>query len=109
MNTHLHPVARRILRGLLPACVALAFVSAAEALGCPTCKDSLAEGDETAANLARGYFYSILLMLGMPFTLASSFGLYMWRELRRARHQAESGGVPVPDIRRPDHARDGLP
>lgn len=109
MNTHLKPVARRIFRGLLPVCVALAVLAAAEALGCPTCKDSLAEGDDTASNLARGYFYSILLMLGMPFTLAGSFGLYMWRELRRARHQAESGGAPVLDIRRPDPARDGLP
>jgi len=66
------------------ALLALALiVLAGEALGCPTCKDSLADGDAQAANLARGYFYSILIMLAMPFTLASSFGLYVWREMRR--------------------------
>ena len=54
-----------------------------EALGCPTCKDGVAESDPEGMNLARGYFYSILIMLAMPFTLAGSFGAYVWREMRR--------------------------
>jgi hypothetical protein len=42
-------------------------------------------------NLARGYFYSILLMLAMPFTLIGSFGCYVWREMRKQqREQAPS-------------------
>ena len=32
------------------------------ALGCPTCKDQLAN-DPAAQNLVRGYFYSILFMI----------------------------------------------
>lgn len=56
---------------------------AGEALGCPTCKDGVAESDPEGMNLARGYFYSILIMLAMPFTLAGSFGAYVWREMRR--------------------------
>jgi len=56
---------------------------AAAADACPTCKDGLAAADSQGANIARGYFYSILLMLAMPFTLAGSFGLYVWREFRR--------------------------
>lgn len=58
-------------------------VLAGEALGCPTCKDGVAESDPEGMNLARGYFYSILIMLAMPFTLAGSFGAYVWREMRR--------------------------
>ena len=64
------------------AVLLLVFV-AGDALGCPTCKDGVAESDPEGMNLARGYFYSILIMLAMPFTLAGSFGAYVWREMRR--------------------------
>lgn len=64
---------------------AVAAILAGEAVGCPTCKDTLAEGDSSAANIARGYAYSIVIMLAMPFMLAGSFGLYVWREMRRQR------------------------
>jgi hypothetical protein len=40
--------------------------------------------------MARGYFYSILLMLAMPFTLAGSFAAYVWREVRRQKRLAEA-------------------
>ena len=63
--------------------IVLLLVVAGEALGCPTCKDGVAESDPEGMNLARGYFYSILIMLAMPFTLAGSFGAYVWREMRR--------------------------
>jgi len=63
--------------------VVLVVLAAGEALGCPTCKDGVAESDPEGMNLARGYFYSILIMLAMPFTLAGSFGAYVWREMRR--------------------------
>ncbi len=66
----------------IAAIVLLVFI-AGEAVGCPTCKDGVAESDPEGMNLARGYFYSILIMLAMPFTLAGSFGAYVWREMRR--------------------------
>jgi hypothetical protein len=47
--------------------------------------------DPDGLNLARGYFYSILLMLAMPFTLVGSFGCYVWREMRRQQRE-QSGG-----------------
>jgi len=82
--------------------VVLLGFSAAEAWGCPTCKDGIAAPDDASANLARGYFYSILLMLAMPFTLASCFGLYVWREYRRQQRAGvfdhltdPSGNAPV--------------
>ena len=61
-----------------------------EAFGCPNCKDAVNTSDPEGLNLARGYFYSILLMLAMPFTLVGSFGCYVWREMRRQqREQAD--------------------
>ena len=72
-------------------CTVLALVcifAGSEALGCPTCKDGLQAADSEGANIARGYFYSILLMIAMPFTLAGSFGLYVWREMRRQQRAA---------------------
>jgi len=82
------------LRGLTVAAAIGVALVAGEAFGCPTCKDSLADGDAVATNLARGYFYSILLMLAMPFTLAGSFGLYVWREMRRQRAPSDDGSSP---------------
>lgn len=92
--------ARRFVRvaGRLAICLCVAAIvaTAGEALGCPTCKDGVAESDPEGVNLARGYFYSILLMLAMPFTLAGSFGAYVWREMRRLEAERRVGGDPVP-------------
>ncbi|MDA9718161.1 hypothetical protein N9U65_01665 [Planctomycetaceae bacterium] len=83
-------------------CTILVFaciIAGSEALGCPTCKDGLQVVDGEGANIARGYFYSILLMIAMPFTLAGSFGLYVWREMRRqqraASEDAANTGITV--------------
>ena len=66
------------------------LLAAADAFGCPNCKDGVNTSDPQGLNIARGYFYSILLMLAMPFTLAGSFGAYVWREMRRQKRLAES-------------------
>jgi hypothetical protein len=68
---------------LLLLAAAATVLPLAEALGCPNCKDAVDTSDPDGLNLARGYFYSILLMLAMPFTLAGTFGCYVWREMRR--------------------------
>ena len=81
------------LRGIAPA-VLLAVVLVADALGCPNCKDAVNTSDPEGLNVARGYFYSILLMLAMPFTLVSSFGVYVWREMRRQKAAATGGDTP---------------
>ncbi|MFM7136712.1 MAG: hypothetical protein ACKO1M_06535 [Planctomycetota bacterium] len=74
--------------GVVIALVVL--VAASDALGCPNCKDGVNTSDPQGLNMARGYFYSILLMLAMPFTLAGSFAAYVWREMRRQKRLAES-------------------
>jgi hypothetical protein len=66
-------------------CVLAAFLLAVDASACPNCKDAVNTSDPDGLNLARGYFYSILLMLAMPFTLAGSFAAYVWREVRRQK------------------------
>ena len=76
--------------------VAVGFVLAMspEGLACPNCKDAVAANDPEAMNLARGYFYSILIMLAMPFALVSSFGAYVWREMRRQKRAGTDAGQP---------------
>lgn len=68
---------------LLALVVVLAVADVASA--CPTCKDGIAANDPQHASLVRGYFYSILLMMGMPFALIGCFSLYMYREVLKAR------------------------
>ena len=85
---------RGVVRLLLAFAVVMIVVSAGEAFGCPTCKDGVAESDPEGMNLARGYFYSILIMLAMPFTLAGSFGAYVWREMRRQELERRAGAAP---------------
>lgn len=57
------------------------------ALGCPTCKDQLAN-DPAAQNIARGYFYSILFMLSMPALILTGLCGYFYWEVCRARRRA---------------------
>jgi heme/copper-type cytochrome/quinol oxidase subunit 2 len=74
----------------LPAVLALAILLVADvALGCPTCKDSLAS-DPAAANLVRGYFWSILFMMSMPFLILGSLSAYFYWEIRKARAQQQT-------------------
>jgi len=75
----------RRLSTLAPLIVVLAVLACGEVLACPTCKDAVNTSDPDGLNVARGYFYSILLMLAMPFTLVASFGAYVWRETRRQK------------------------
>jgi hypothetical protein len=81
------------------AAVVIVLAMAGDALACPTCKDGVAEADPEGVNVARGYFYSILLMLGMPFTLAGTFGVYVWREMRRQERErlrsGQGGAAPL--------------
>lgn len=78
-------------------------LAATDAFGCPTCKDGLIASDDASANIARGYFYSILLMLAMPFTLASCFGMYIWREYRRQQRAGVFDHITDPGVRPSSH------
>ena len=74
-----------LIRSLPIAIVLMLLLCLAdEALACPTCKENLA-GDPEAANIVRGYFYSILFMLSMPPLILSGLSLYFYYEVRKAR------------------------
>jgi hypothetical protein len=81
----------RVVRGhrfqfaLLIIAMATVLLAAGVASACPTCKDGMASNDPEHAHMVKGYFYSILFMMGMPYLLLTSFGLYMYREVRKAR------------------------
>jgi hypothetical protein len=64
--------------------LALVTILAEPALACPTCKDQLAH-DPQAANLARGFYYSILFMLSMPPLILGGLASYFYWEVRKAR------------------------
>ena len=79
--------------------IALALILASAASACPTCKDSLAH-DAATVNLARGYYYSILFMVSMPFLIFGGLSAYFYWEVRKAkaRQLAES---PKPELPQP--------
>jgi hypothetical protein len=77
----------------------IALLSGGDLFGCPNCKDGVNTADPDGLNIARGYFYSILLMLAMPFTLAGSFAAYVWREMRRQKRLAEADSPMQEDTR----------
>ena len=77
---------RRIVRALLPLLSVALF--AGVAVACPTCREGLAENDPQGQALAAGFFYSILLMMGMPFAILGTFGGLAYLSIRRARLQA---------------------
>ncbi|NIP86609.1 MAG: hypothetical protein GTO03_14010 [Planctomycetales bacterium] len=74
---------------LLLALIALSLL-ATLVEACPGCKDAIAENDLEGQRVARGYFWSILFMMSMPFTILGTFGTYCYVEVRRARRERET-------------------
>ena len=70
---------------LMIALLVMLLVTTADAWACPGCKEALASEAGAQGEVVRGYFWSILFMMSMPFTVLSLFGAYMYREVRRAR------------------------
>ena len=76
------------------AAVAVVLLLAGVAAACPTCKENLAH-DPASANLARGFYYSILFMLSMPFLIFGGLSAYFYWEVRKARaRQAAAQAMP---------------
>lgn len=59
----------------------LALTSAATA--CPNCKEAVAAQPNEVAAMARGYNYSVLFMLAVPFTLMSTGAFFVRRAAKR--------------------------
>jgi hypothetical protein len=75
----------RIVKVLLPAlAVALVLLAAGDALACPGCKEALADQQGVdAAGVRNGYFWSILFMIGTPFSLLSAGAFAVVRAVKR--------------------------
>ena len=88
---------RLIATALLVAFVALLWCGADQATACPTCKDGLDEDKPASQAMARGYFYSILFMMAMPFVIIGTFGSAAYLSIRRSRQrlneQKETGST----------------
>ena len=72
-------------RWMVLAAVVL-FCLVDQIVACPTCKDAISG----SANYIRGYFWSILFMMSMPFLIFGSLGGYWYLEIRRARNRQQA-------------------
>ena len=55
------------------------------ALACPTCGEALGQQDAAGGGVAKGFFWSILFMMSVPYLLLTTFGGCMYWKVRRAR------------------------
>lgn len=78
----------RKLAGLALA-IGLFFSLGAVGRACPSCQAALAAHDPESANMVRGYYYSILFMIGMPFTMLSVFSVSMYRAVKRVERERQ--------------------
>lgn len=74
----------RKVRRIVPLLALIAVLLAADAaIACPGCKEGMAAQTGDAARLKDGYYYSILLMIAMPFTLLGTGAFFVARAIRR--------------------------
>jgi len=74
---------------LIALAIVIVLLIASVAAACPTCKEGLDQNDPQGNALAAGYYYSILFMMAMPFTILGTFGGLAYLSIRRAQ-QASS-------------------
>jgi hypothetical protein len=70
-----------IRRVILSTMTVLLLVTVCQA--CPTCRDGIAEGAQQAG-IIRGYFWSILFMMSMPFLILGGLSAYFYYQIRQA-------------------------
>jgi heme/copper-type cytochrome/quinol oxidase subunit 2 len=70
----------------LVLCLVLSSVAAA----CPNCKEAMEKQDPTHGGVVKGYFYSILFMMGTPYLVLGTFCAVMYYRVRKARRSGNS-------------------
>jgi hypothetical protein len=80
---------KRLIRRVTPCILAIAAVAIvlsldAVAWACPTCREGLAD-NPAGQSLARGFYYSILFMMSMPFLILGTLGTVAYRSVQRAK------------------------
>jgi hypothetical protein len=73
----------------------VALVLPAVAAACPNCKDAVANGEYPggSASLGHGFYYSILLMIAVPWAAVATIAFLIYRKQRRLKLSA-SGARP---------------
>lgn len=77
----------RVAALLLLAALLLPALAAA----CPLCKEAEADTPGGSASLGRGFYYSILLMIAVPWTAVGTVAFLIFRKRRRFEKVAETG------------------
>ena len=75
---------RRVLTMLLVVGV-VSLVVVQPTWACPTCKEAISENGQSQEGLVRGYFWSIVFMMSMPFLIVGGLGYYFTSQVRKAR------------------------
>ena len=78
---------RALRRTLLILVIAVCGLSVPCAQACPGCKEAIDSQTGEGAKLKNGYYYSILFMMAMPFTLLGTGAFLVTRAIRK-------GGFP---------------
>ena len=71
-------IARRLALTL-----ALVVGAAGVARACPNCKEAMATQTGDASKLKDGYYYSIIIMMAMPFALLGTGAFFVVRAVKR--------------------------
>ena len=79
------PAARVVLVLLLVALLLPALAAA-----CPLCKEAEADTPGGSASLARGFYYSILLMIAAPWTAVGTVAFLIFRKRRSGKVAGEA-------------------
>jgi hypothetical protein len=58
---------------------------------CPLCKEAEADTPGGSASLGRGFYYSILLMIAVPWTAVGTVAFLIFRKRRRSEKVAGTG------------------
>jgi hypothetical protein len=89
-------------RRFLTAAASLALVVSTQAAvwACPGCKEATSD---QSLNLAKGFSYSILFMMPIPFIIVGGFGGYVYYTMKRrdARQAGPVKGAPPANSRSP--------
>jgi hypothetical protein len=72
---------------LTVALAAFSTVLSSTAQACPGCKEAI---NEQSQQIARGYSYSILFMMPIPFIILGSFGGYVYYTIRKRDAESQT-------------------
>ena len=91
LNSH-RPVSNPLVSLLIALAIVLLVNSAAWA--CPNCKEAMAAQDPSHGGLVKGYFYSILFMMGTPYLLLCLWGAWVYRSVKKSRAAKQAAPIP---------------